>query len=254
MLSISASILRFAWRFLVLVGFLVFVLPVVVFLMNRNRGLGTAEGTQRADAVSVWLARSLAWLFGIRVEISGEPVQPPVLFAANHMSWLDIPVLHSGCAVGFVGKAEIEQWPVFSLIARAGGTIFHQRGNHDSAAGVTLAMAERLREGRAVAIFPEGGIKPGAGMRVFHARMFKPAVEVGCLVQPVMLRYMRDGKRDNDFQFRVGETMLQNFVRVLARRRVTAQVRFLQAMSAAGKPRRELAEAARAAVGESFEQ
>ncbi|MGD9264211.1 MAG: lysophospholipid acyltransferase family protein [Lysobacterales bacterium] len=254
MLSSPVSILRFIVRFVVLIGFLVFVLPVVVFLMNRNRQLGTGKGTKKADAVSVWLARRLAWLFGIRVEIRGEPVEPPVLFAANHMSWLDIPVLHSGCAMGFVGKAEIEQWPVFSHIARAGGTIFHQRGNHDSAAGVTMAMAERLREGRAVAIFPEGGIKPGAGMRVFHARMFKPAVEVGCRVQPVMLRYMHNGERDDDFQFRVGETMLQNFLRVLARRRVTAEVHFLPAIEAAGKPRRELAEAARAVVGEHFER
>ena len=125
---------------------LLFVLPVVVFRMNRNRNLDTAEGTRKADAISVRLARSLAWLFGIRVEVIGEPVQPPVLFAANHMSWLDIPVLHSGAAMGFVGKAEIEQWPVFSFIARAGGTIFHRRGSHHSAAGVTLAMAERLRE------------------------------------------------------------------------------------------------------------
>jgi 1-acyl-sn-glycerol-3-phosphate acyltransferase len=254
MLSVPVSILRFIVRFVVLIGFLVLVLPVVVFLMNRNRQLGTDAGTQKADAVSVWLARRLAWLFGIRVMITGEPATPPVLFAANHVSWLDIPVLHSGCAMGFVGKAEIEQWPVFSYIARAGGTIFHQRGNHDSAAGVAMAMAERLREGRAVAIFPEGGIKPGAGMRVFHARMFKPAVEVGCLVQPVMLRYMHGGERDDDFQFRVGETMLKNFLRVLARRSVTAEVHFLPAMAAAGKPRRELAEAARAVVGERFEQ
>ncbi|MGD9020334.1 MAG: lysophospholipid acyltransferase family protein [Lysobacterales bacterium] len=254
MFSTPAYILRFAWRFLLLVAYLVFVLPVVVFRMNRNRNPGTAEGTKKADAISVRLARSLAWLFGIRVVIRGEAVQPPVLFAANHMSWLDIPVLHSGCAMGFVGKAEIEQWPVFSYIARAGGTIFHRRGSHDSAAGVTLAMAERLREGRAVAIFPEGGIKPGAGMRVFHARMFKPAVEVGCKVQPVMLRYMRDGKRDDDFQFRVGESMLKNFLRVLARPGVTAEVHFLPAMIAAGKPRRELAEAARAVVGERYGQ
>jgi 1-acyl-sn-glycerol-3-phosphate acyltransferase len=252
MLSVPVSILRFIVRFVVLIGFLVFVLPVVVLLMNRNRQLGTDAGTRKADAISVWLARRLAGLFGIRVEVKGEPATPPVLFAANHMSWLDIPVLHSGCAMGFVGKAEIEQWPVFSYIARAGGTIFHQRGNHDSAAGVALAMAERLREGRAVAIFPEGGIKPGAGMRVFHARMFKPAVEVGCLVQPVMLRYMHDGERDDDFAFRVGESMRKNIVRVLARRRVTAEVHFLPAMEAAGRPRRELAEAARAVVGERF--
>lgn len=254
MLSILASIPRFIFRSLVLTGFLLFLLMPMVFLINRNRESGTEHGARKADLGAVRLARSLAWLFGIEVKIEGAPVEGPVLFTANHISWLDIPVLHSACAMGFVGKAEIEQWPIFSFIARAGGTIFHQRGNHDSAAGVTHAMEQRLREGRAVTIFPEGGIKPGVKeVRVFHARMYRPAVEAGCLVQPVMVRYMRNGQKDNDFSFRVGESMMKNLLRVLARKRVTADLHFLSPMEAGGKPRRELAEACRAAVVASYE-
>lgn len=254
MLSIFASIVRFVFRGLVLTGFLLFLLMPTVFLIKRNRDLKTGQGAQKADQVAVRLARSLAWLFGIRVQIEGTPVTGAVLFAANHISWLDIPVVHSGCAMGFVGKAEIEQWPIFSFIARAGGTIFHERGNHDSAAGVTLAMEQRLREGRAVTIFPEGGIKPGVKeVRVFHARMYRPAVEVGCPVQPVMIRYIKDGHKDHDFSFRVGESMMKNIVRVLARKGVTAELRFLAPLEAAGKPRRELAEASRAAVVSAYE-
>lgn len=236
-----------------LIGYLLFILLPTLFLVNHHRKAGTAEGSRKADLTAIRLAKQLAWLFGIRVSHKGTPVNGPVLFAANHISWLDIPTLHSGCAMGFVGKAEIDEWPVFKHIARVGGTIFHQRGCQDSAADVMLAMEQRLRQGRAVAIFPEGGIKPGSSVRVFHARMFRPAVEAGCLVQPVMVRYMRDGRRDDDFSFRPGESMLKNFGRVLARRGVTAEVHYLPAFSAAGKPRRELAEASRAAVISSYE-
>ena len=248
MLSTLASILRFAFRGLTLIGFLIFVLFPIVLFIHHNRRLGTQEGARKADRGAVRLANMLAWLFGVRVEVTGTPVEGPVFFAANHLSWLDIPVLHSACAMGFVGKAEIATWPIFSFIARAGGTIFHQRGNHDSAAGVTSLMAERLQQGRAVTIFPEGGIKPGAEVRVFHARMFRSAVDVGCPVQPVMVRYMYAGNRDDDFAFREGESMMKNFLRVLARRGVVADLHFLPAFSAEGKPRRELAEASRAAV------
>ena len=248
MLSTLASILRFAFRSLLLTGFLVFVLFPIVLLIHHNRRLETEEGARKADHGSVRLANILAWLFGIRVEVTGTPVEGPVFFAANHISWLDIPVLHSACAMGFVGKAEIDTWPIFNFIARAGGTIFHQRGSHDSAAGVTSLMAKRLQQGRAVTIFPEGGIKPGAQIRVFHARMFRPAVDVGCLVQPVMVRYTHDGSRDDDFAFREGESMMKNILRVLARRGVVADLHFLPAFSAEGKPRRELAEASRVAV------
>lgn len=229
------------------------MLVPTLLLADHYRLSDTEAGSRKADATAVRLANQLAGLFGVRVKVKGAPVNGPVLFAANHISWLDIPVLHSGCAMGFVGKAEIDQWPVFRHIARVGGTIFHQRGCKDSAADVMSAMEQRLQQGRAVAIFPEGGIKPGLSVRVFHARMFRPAVDVGCLVQPVMVRYMRDGRRDDDFSFRPDESMLKNFGRVLARRGVTAEVHYLPAFSAAGKPRRELAEATRAAVISSYE-
>jgi len=253
MFSILASSVRFTYRTLVLMVYLLIVLFPTLYLMNHYRQSETAAGSRKADVVAVRLARHLAWLFGVRVKLIGTPANGPVLFAANHISWLDIPVLHSGCAMGFVGKAEIDEWPIFRHIARVGGTIFHQRGCQDSAAEVMTAMGQRLQQGRAVAIFPEGGIKPGSSVRVFHARMFKPAVDVGCLLQPVMVRYLRDDHRDDDFSFREGESMLKNFLRVLARRGVTAELHFLPAFSARDKPRRELADAARAAVIDSYE-
>lgn len=253
MISTLASILRFTFRSLLLIGFLLFLLPPTLMLVNHYRSLETAEGSRKADRGAVRLANRLVWFFGIRVQVSGEPQSGSVLMAANHISWLDIPVMHSACAMGFVGKAEIEGWPVFRSIARVGGTIFHQRGNHDSAAGVSSLMEQRLRQGRAVTIFPEGGIKPGSPMRIFHARMFRPAVDVGCPVQPAMIRYMHNDRIDTEVPFRVGESMLMNLCRQLARQKTIAEVHFLPVISAADQPRRALADGARAAVIKSYE-
>jgi len=253
MISKFTSVLRFIFRSLLLIGFLLFFLPASLMIVNFHRRQNTKEGSRKADLGAVRLAKRLAWLFGVHVKVTGDTPAVPVLIAANHISWLDIPVLHSACAMGFVGKAEIESWPVFRSIARVGGTIFHQRGNHDSAAGVSELMAQRLHEGRAVAIFPEGGIQAGAPIRVFHARMFRPAVDVGCPVQPVMVRYMRDGHIDEEVSFRVGESMLMNLCRQLARPRSIAEVNFLPLISAVDQPRRALADGARAAVVSSYE-
>ena len=253
MFSIIASVLRFTFRTVLLIGFLLFLLIPTLMRINYHRRLDDEAGSRKADVVGVQLGRSLTWLFGIRVEISGKPAEGAVLMAANHISWLDIPVLHSACSMGFVAKAEIESWPVFSYIARTGATIFHQRGSHDSAADVSSLMAQRLHQGRAVAIFPEGGIKPGSSMRVFHARMFRAAVDAGCPVQPVMIRYMRDGHRDADVSFRVGESMMWNFGRMLAKPAATAELHFLPVIDATDKPRRFLADTAREAVVSSYE-
>jgi 1-acyl-sn-glycerol-3-phosphate acyltransferase len=253
MFSKLLSIFRFIIRGLALVVFLLFFLIPISMRVDHHRKKGTDAGKRKADRIAVGLGRKLARLFGIRVEHTGQPVEGAVLFVANHISWLDIPVLHAVCAMGFVAKAEIADWPIFSFIARTGGTIFHQRGSHDSAAGVHVAMAERLAEDRAVTVFPEGGIKPGSDVRVFHARMFRAAVETGCPVQPVSLCYLRDGKKDDAVSFLGDESMLVNLLRHLARPASVARVAFLPPMEAAGQPRRQLANAARAAVVDSLD-
>jgi 1-acyl-sn-glycerol-3-phosphate acyltransferase len=248
MFSMLASILRFISRSLLLLGFMLFFLTPSLMSTNHHRRLGTKEGAAKADRKAVRLANRLAWLFGIRVQVIGKPQNGSVLLAANHISWLDIPAVHGACAMAFVAKAEIGNWPVFRSIAAAGDTIFHQRGSHDSAADVSTLMAKRLAKGRAVIIFPEGGILPGSPMRVFHARMFRGAVEAKCLVQPVMIRYMRDGRIDEKVSFGAGESMLVNFYRQLARPKSVAEVHFLPAISAVDQPRRALADSSREAI------
>jgi len=253
MISNLATIPRFIFRGLMMILFMLLLLMPSLMSINHYRRQGTEEGHRKADRHGMMLARRLLWLFGIRVHASGQPGSGAVLMAANHISWLDILALHSACAMGFVAKAEIENWPVFHYIARTGGTIFHQRGNHDSASDVIALMAERLQAGRAVTIFPEGGIEAGAPIRIFHARMFKAAVDVGCPVQPVMLRYVRAGRIDDAVAFRVGENMAVNLFRQLARPKSVAEVRFLPLMDAADQPRRALADGARAAVVENYD-
>ncbi len=253
MISKFASILRFLFRTLLLVLFLLFGLLPTLWVINHYQHLDSAVGWRKADALGSRLATWLLWFFGIRVKLSGAPADGPVLVVANHISWLDILALSTDCALSFVAKAEIEQWPLFSYVARTGNTIFHQRGSHDSADDVTSMMVQRLRQGRRVAIFPEGGILPGVEVRVFHARMFRAAVDAECPVQPVMVRYIRNGKRDDDILFHHNESMLANFSRLLARPGATADVHFLPTIDSTGKPRRALAETARAAVISHYE-
>lgn len=253
MISFLASTLRFTFRTTLLLIFLTLGLLPTLLVINRNQQRDTEAGSKKADEVAIRLANRLLWFFGIHARTRGAPAPGPVLIAGNHISWLDILALHTEVSMGFVGKAEIEQWPVFRFIARTGGTIFHQRGSHDSAAGVASVMIERLKRGRRVAIFPEGGILPGAEVRVFHARMFRAAVDVGCPVQPVMVRYISNGRRDDDILFHKDESMLANFARLLARPGATADIHFLSVIDSTDKPRRELADAARAAVISSYD-
>lgn len=201
-----------------------------------------------------WWTATACRIFGLRIVVSGQVEDTPSLVVANHISWLDIPLLYSVAPMGFVSKAEVDNWPVFGFIARFGNSLFHDRGSHDSARNVLTAMIERLQLGKRVTIFPEGGILPGEHIKPFHARMFAAAAESGAPVQPMMLRYVKDGRHYRDIRFRPGEGFLANFLRLLTQPVRLADVAILQPIPAQGRPRKELANAAQAAVAEAYDE
>lgn len=216
----------------------------------RNFPLG---GRPLYERQASWWGRTVCRIFGLRLHVRGRWSPGPQLVAANHISWIDITVMHSVGPMGFVSKAEIERWPVIGFLARVGGTVFHERGSHDSSSGVAAEMAGRLREGGTVAIFPEGGIRPGPGVKRFHGRMFAAAIETGVPVQPLMLRYMRDGEHDHDMTFLPGEHFVANVFRLLRQPACMAEVALLPRIDPAGMQRRQLAAEAENAVRLAFD-
>jgi 1-acyl-sn-glycerol-3-phosphate acyltransferase len=216
----------------------------------RDVSLG---GRTLSEATAAWFMRTLCRIFGLRLEQVGTVGPGGRLLVANHISWLDIPLINSMAAVSFVSKAEIAEWPVVGLMARSGRTLFHQRGSHDSASGVAAVMEERLAEGGRVAIFPEGGIRPGHGVKRFHGRMFAAAIATGAPVQPVMLRYLRDGGHDPDMTFLPGEHFVGNFFRLLRQGPCIAHVEVLPEITTVDRQRRDVAAEAEAAVRAAFE-
>jgi 1-acyl-sn-glycerol-3-phosphate acyltransferase len=176
-----------------------------------------------------------------------------VLFVANHTSWIDIELLHSQRAACFVAKAEIARWPLVGWMASAGGTIFHRRGSNHSLAAVMQVMVDRLRGGRSVAVFPEGGTGHNGVLRVFHARIFQAALDADVPVQPVALRFARDGRRVVDAGFREHENFMQNFLRLLGEPPLDAEVHFLEPVSATPDARRRMAETSRERIAQALE-
>ncbi len=228
----------------------VLLLPCLL-LLRFGKGCQFGERSLATLALTFW-SRWACRLFGLWPSVQGAPAPGPILLVANHISWADIPLLHSVAPMSFVGKAEISRWPVFGFLADAGGTIYHERGSHDSSAGVMRQLQERLDQAGRVAVFPEGGIFPGQPPRPFHARMFKIAQEAECAVQPAMIRYLRKGQLDADVSFRPGEHFLVNILRLLGRPGCRAELRFLDAFHAGDQPRKALAQRAEAEVRTAY--
>jgi 1-acyl-sn-glycerol-3-phosphate acyltransferase len=244
--------LRLVYRVPWLLLHLLFGLPLTLLSQTslfRSIRLG---GRPVSEIVLNWWSSTTCAIFGLQRIVHGEISSRPQLVVANHISWIDIKLLHSVSPMGFVAKAEIQKWPLAGWVASFGDTVFHHRGSHDSANGVATVMAQRLREGGKIAIFPEGGILPGDGVKRFHARMFAAAVDTGSPVQPVMIRYLRDGKHYPAMTFLPGESFIANFFRLLRQRPCQAELCILPPIESAGLQRRDLASAAETAIRAAY--
>lgn len=106
------------------------------------------------------------------------PMTGGVIVASNHASYFDPPLLASAVPreVFFLAKEELFRIPVFGALIRSVNSIPIRRGVADLS-GLSRAM-ERLREGAALLMFPEGSrmrdgelhpARPGVGMMAVHA-------------------------------------------------------------------------------------
>ena len=230
-------------------------LPLTVLSINPvGKRIAVGE-THLADFMIRWWSATLCRIFGMRIQTAGTLRKTPVMLVANHVSWIDIEVLHGVRVFSFVAKAEIAKWPVVGPLARAGGSVFHSRGSHQSREDVTLDLARKLREGRSVALFPEGRTSTGAAVLPFHGRMFQAAIDEKIDIQPAALAYLRDGQLVNHHvAFAAKESFLGNFWRLLVSPPVEVVVTFGEPISTVAAPgRKEIANRARQDVVAALE-
>ena len=245
---------RYLWRVPLLLLHILLGVLLCAGILSWNKHRIMVDGREPfAHRMIRWWSKSLMRIFGLRSVRVGTPLPDPVLFVANHTSWIDIELLHSQRAACFVAKAEIARWPLVGWLAASGGTIFHRRGSNHSLASVMQTMVERLRGGRSVAVFPEGGTGHNGVLKVFHARIFQAALDAPVPVQPVALRFARDGRRIIDAGFREHESFMGNVVRLLGQAPLDAEVHFLAPVPAMPDARRSMAELSRDRIGAALD-
>lgn len=153
---------------LVLAAFLALTLPLMPlqYLLLRT----TPSGARR---LPYWYHRAVCRLLGIRLNITGRIADDrPVLIAANHVSWLDIPVLSAVAPLSFIAKREVGTWPFVASLARLQRTVFVDRTRRAAVDEVAREMAARLATGDTLVLFAEGTSTDGNRVLPFKSALF----------------------------------------------------------------------------------
>ncbi len=165
--------------------------PVQALLLKISRGV--------ASSVAVAWHRFTLWMFGIKVQIFGEPCdEHPLLLVANHTSWEDILVLGSVRPLSFIAKADMKYWPVLGQLAMLQRTIFVEREQRRKVGVQATEIADRLNDGDIIVLFAEGTTSDGNKILPFNSSLIGAAQRAidnsdksSVAIQPVAIVYTK---------------------------------------------------------------
>ncbi len=152
-------------------------------------GVRSASGDRSKRVVWMqWMSRRFLRLLGCRVRVHGQ-IPRAGLVVANHLGYVDILVLGSVCPCVFVAKSDVERWPVFGLLARMAGTVFVRRKVPMDSRKQVETLADVLREGHPLVLFPEGTSSGGSEVLPFRSSLLEAATASGGMTVPTALHY-----------------------------------------------------------------
>lgn len=125
----------------------------------------------------------------LKIEVIGQPPNPPFLLVANHLSYVDIAVIRSVAETIFVAKSDVKGWFLAGRIIRDMGTVFVNRDNHRDVLRVQGEIFERLDAGESITFFPEGTSTNGKEVLKFNSSLFDLAAKRNFPVYAAAISY-----------------------------------------------------------------
>jgi lyso-ornithine lipid O-acyltransferase len=174
---------------------LALVLAVFVIIAAPLQWVIVKFAPSARASIPMLFHRAICGAMGVRVRVIGAPSPArPQLVVANHVSWLDISALASRHPLWFFAKTEVGQWPVVGQLARLQGCLFVNRSRWRAIPAVNRQLADSLRQGFALVLFPEATTGDGNRLRKFHTSHFQAAiaasgVDAPACLQPVSITY-----------------------------------------------------------------
>lgn len=181
-------IISYVWSFLLFIPMLI----MHPFVMWRDRA------TRRFhDFIAMAWMRCSLWTVRVRPKIINPhnvpPVGTPVVYVANHTSYLDIfTFAYLYRRIKYVSKAEIFRLPVVGWAMEMAGNIALRRMSARGQMEAYQKMESTIRNGLSLVVFPEGTRSVTGKLRRFKKGAFRAAKKQNVPVVPITILGTRE--------------------------------------------------------------
>lgn len=196
-----------------------------------------------------WFARSSS-ILSLQITQNGHPQKTTTLFTANHISFLDIIVIASTTPARFLSKQTLRHWPIIGFITSSAGTIFIKRGNRQVIHKTIQTISTALEQQHSLIIFPEGTTTLGDKVKKFHNGLFQAAINKHVPVQPIALKYIRNGKPDRIAAYIDKDNFIMSLIKIMAQSKIEVQLSYCSVLQSQTYTRSELAKDSHAIINE----
>ena len=170
---------------------LIWLYTIVMGLLSLPTSLFSNSGRVQHDFARIW-----SWLImkticsPVRViGLDRIDTARPHVYAVNHASALDIPVLYVHLPFQFriAFKKELLKYPIVGWHLRRSGQVCIDQQNKAAAVTTVRAALKSLHAGMPLVIFPEGGRTPDGQIKPFMPGAFFLAIKAQVDIVPVAL-------------------------------------------------------------------
>jgi 1-acyl-sn-glycerol-3-phosphate acyltransferase len=149
-------------------------------------------------------------ILGVRVHVAGMEridFRRPSVYAANHLSALDIPVLYATLPMQFriLAKKELFAYPFLGWHLRRSGQIAVDQQDARASLRSLNRASDSLRAGMPLVVFPEGGRSRSGELQEFMGGAFYAALKAQSTVVPIVITGVRELLPMNSFHAIPGE-------------------------------------------------
>jgi 1-acyl-sn-glycerol-3-phosphate acyltransferase len=187
---------------------LIYLYTAVLGILSLLSSLFDRDGHIQHGFARLWSRLILHTIFS-PVKVTGLDridLSRPHVFAANHISALDIPLLYEHLPFQFriMAKKELFRYPFMGWHLRRSGQIAVDAASAQASMRSLMRAVRSLQGGMPLVVFPEGGRSPSGQVRPFMNGVFYIAIKAGVDVVPMAIVGSYEVLPMNSFHIRPG--------------------------------------------------